>query len=296
MPYFHTVFTLPHSLNPLIRYNRAELYKLLFDSASATLLQFGGNRFGGRAGVTAVLHTWSQQLTEHYHLHCIIPGGAFDTQASKWTSANPNYCFPVKALSKVFRAKYRDGLWKLFDAGKLNFGGSNALHADRKGFRKLIHTILAKKWVVYAKPPFGGPAQVLAYLSRYTHRVAIGDSRILAIDPDAKTVTFKYRDYSDASKKKVSTIRIEDFIHRFRAHILPPRFCKIRHYGILSNATRKANIARIKAIIGTAELPEQAGNSACEPAQIPCCPHCKHDALVLVKSLPRGSASVKKPP
>ncbi|CAA7076128.1 MULTISPECIES: IS91 family transposase [unclassified Lentimonas] len=296
VPYFHTVFTLPHSLNPLIRYNRAELYKLLFDCASATLLQFASNRFGGQAGVTTVLHTWSQQLTDHYHLHCIVLGGAFDADASKWTSANPNFCFPVKALSKVFRAKYRDGLWKLFDAGRLNFGGSNAPRADRGGFRKLIHTILAKKWVVYAKPPFGGPAQVLAYLSRYTHRVAIGDSRILAIDPDAKTVTFKYRDYADASKKKVSTIRIEDFIHRFRTHILPPRFCKIRHYGILSNATRKTNITRIKAIIGTAELPKETDNSACEPAQIPCCPHCKHDTLILVKSLPRRSVFAKKPP
>jgi len=151
--------------------------------------------------------------------------------------------------------------------------------------------------VVYAKPPFGGPAQVLAYLSRYTHRIAISDSRILAIDPDAKTVTFRYRDYADASKKKISTIRIEDFIHRFRAHILPPRFCKIRHYGILSNATRKANIIRIKAIIGTVETPpSQSEISASETAQVPCCPHCKHDTLILVKSIPRKSSRPKKPP
>ncbi|MGB3465489.1 MAG: IS91 family transposase [Cyclobacteriaceae bacterium] len=296
VPYFHTVFTLPHTLNPLIRYNRAELYKLLFDCASATLLQFAKNRFGGQAGLTAVLHTWSQRLTEHYHLHCIIPGGAFDQEASKWTSANPNYCFPVKALSKVFRAKYRDGLWRLFDQGRLNLSGANEAHADRKGFRMLIHTILAKKWVVYAKAPFGGPAQVLAYLSRYTHRVAISDARILAVNLADKTVTFKYRDYADASKKKVSTIKIEDFIHRFRSHILPPRFCKIRHYGILSNATRKLNVTAIKAIIGQTDTPALVEPSTQEVAQVPACPHCKNDTLVLVKSLPRRVFSRRKKP
>lgn len=286
VPYFHTVFTLPHTLNPLVRYNQKALYKLLFDCAGATLLEFGRNRFGGTTGVTAVLHTWSQQLSGHYHLHCIVPGGGWSTQTGRWTSAGPNYCFPVKALSKVFRAKYRDGLWELFNQGKLDLSGSGASCATRADFRKLMAELLSKDWVVYSKRPFGGPEQVLAYLSRYTHRVAIGDARILAIDKAAKTVTFHYRDYADASKKKTATLKIEDFIHRFRLHILPPHFCKIRHYGILSNAKRKANIEAIRTVIGSVDASTLQHQSVSEVAQIPLCPHCKSDSLVLIAKRP----------
>lgn len=299
VPYFHIVFTLPHTLNALIRYNRAVLYKLLFDCASATLLEFAHNRFGGQGGLTAVLHTWSQQLTEHYHLHCIVPGGAFDSDKCEWMSSKSGYCFPVKALSKVFRAKHRDGLRQLFDLGQLNLPDTNA---DVSDFKQILRTALAKEWVVYAKAPFGGPAQVLAYLSRYTHRVAIADTRILAVDAAARTVTFKYRDYADAAKKKQATIGIEDFIHRFRSHILPPRFCKIRHYGILSNATRKANVERIKVAIGPVpesirELPPEETSEAIEKsAGVPCCPNCGQDALVLVGSFARKSGPIQKPP
>ena len=180
VPYFHVVFTLPHVLNPLIRQNQRALYTLLFQVVSQTLLQFGQNRFGVQLGITAVLHTWSQTLLDHYHLHCIVTGGGLSSDNSRWVSAPAHYLFPVRALSEVYRGKFLSALEKLYAEGKLQFEGQLAAWAAPSQFAQLLRQAARQKWVVYAKRPFAGPLQVLTYLSRYTHRVAISPRRLLA--------------------------------------------------------------------------------------------------------------------
>jgi hypothetical protein len=246
VPYFHLVFTLPRRLNPLIRQNRAALYKLLFDSASQTLLQFGQRRFQGQLGITAVLHTWSQNLSDHYHLHCIVTGGALRNDGS-WKSAPAHYLFSVRALSLVFRGKFRAGLEELFTRKALEFHGELQALQDRQPFQKLLRQAMATPWVVYAKKPFAGPMQVLQYLSLYTHRVALSERRLQSLDPAPGTVSFSYKDYADASKRKVMTLKLEEFMRRFFLHILPERFVKIRHYGILGNHRRQSRLEHIRA-------------------------------------------------
>ena len=197
VPYFHVVFTLPHALNPLIAQNRRALYNLLFSSAGATLLEFGRQRLGAQIGVTAVLHTWSQTLGAHCHLHCIVTGGGLSRDGQSWQRASPGYLFPVRALSVMFRAKFRDGLKELHANQKLAFHGRLEPLREEPAFRRLLAEALRQKWVVFAKRPFAGPRQVLSYLSRYTHRVAIGSGRILCLEREQGTVTFTYKDYKD---------------------------------------------------------------------------------------------------
>ena len=245
VPYFHLVFTLPHRLNPLIRQNRAVLYKLLFASASQTLLEFGRQRFGGQLGITAVLHTWSQNLSDHYHLHCIVTGGALREDGS-WKSAPPYYLFSVHALSRVFQGKFREGLEDLFTRKTLEFHGDLQALAQAGPFRKWLRQATASSWVVYAKRPFAGPTQVLKYLSLYTHRVALSQRRLLSLNRAEGTVSFSYKDYADGSKRKIMTLNLEEFIRRFLLHILPERFVKIRHYGMLGNHRRQIRIQQIR--------------------------------------------------
>lgn len=220
IPYFHLVFTLPHEFNPLIRQNQAQLYALLFSAVSATLLEFGRNHLNAQLGITAVLHTWSQTLLDHYHLHCIVTGGGL-TPTGKWKGVKPYWLFPVRALSMVFRGKFRDGLLELYRDKKLKTLGEISSLADPTKFQRLVRNACRPKWVVYAKKPFSGPVQVLAYLSRYTHRVGISDRRILALDTDKKTISFQYKDYADGAIKKVKTLGLIEFIRRFLLHILP---------------------------------------------------------------------------
>lgn len=248
IPYFHLVFTLPHELNLIIQQNQSLLYGLLMNATSATLLEFGRSRFKAQIGVTSVLHTWSQRLTDHYHLHCIVTGGGL-AKDGKWKSVKPYWLFPVRALAVVFRAKYRDGLLKLFKDGKLKFCGQLQSLSCSESFERLVKIACRQKWVVYAKRPFAGPEQVLAYLSRYTHRVGISNRRIQNIDHSLKTVTFEFKDYADDAKKKSATIDLGEFVRRFRLHILPPRFVKIRHYGLLSNRNRSERIDRSRRAI-----------------------------------------------
>jgi hypothetical protein len=245
VPYFHVVFTLPHALNPLIRQNRAALYRLLFASASGTLLAFGRRRFGGQIGITAVLHTWGQNLSEHYHLHCLVTAGALSDDRQRFRCGSARFLFPVQALSVVFQARFRDGLWDLQRAGKLG----QAEPVEPSALAALLLPALARPWTVYAKRPFAGPAQVLAYLGRYTHRVAIGSGRIRALDLAAHTVTFAYKDYADQHRQKLMTLSTPEFLRRFCLHILPPRFVKIRHYGLLGNHQRKAKLAAARAAL-----------------------------------------------
>lgn len=284
IPYFHLVFTLPHDLNPLIQQNRARLYDLLFDTVSATLLEFGRNNLHAQIGVTAVLHTWSQTLLDHYHLHCIVTGGGLRLNAPGWQGTSRYWLFPVKALSKVFRGKFRDGLRQLYASGKLEFHGQLQLLASPGLFENLPRQASAKNWVVYAKRPFAGPDAVLAYLSRYTHRVGITNRRLLALDPVAQTVSFAYKDYADDSRKKVMTLALAEFIRRFRLHILPERFVKIRHYGLLANRHRHARIAQARDALHhrARKIKPTTKTAAAVSATLPVCPNCRQPGLVLL--------------
>lgn len=289
VPYFHVVFTLPHVLNPLIAQNQKAIYKLFFNTVSATLLEFGRNRFNAQIGFTMVLHTWSQTMLDHYHLHCVVPGGGL-TANGEWKSSGSSFLFPVQALSVVFQAKFRDGLRKLYDSGELLFHGQLAELQEPRAFRTLLAKAIERRWVVYCKKPFAGPRAVLEYLSRYTHKVAIGNNRILAVDK--QTVTFWYKDYADNAQKKIMTLKTDEFLRRFCLHILPKDFVKIRHYGLLGNNKRAERIARVKESIETAKMacPSDEGVAFQEPQKNdtpetyrPRCPHCDSFNLSLIE-------------
>jgi len=290
VPYFHVVFTLPHELNALIAQNRRALHDLLFECVSATLLEFGQNKFQTRLGITAVLHTWGQTLVDHHHLHCIVTGGGLSADGSRWRGVRGGYLFPIKALSKVFRAKYRDGLQRLYEEGKLEFHGQLAGLAEVSAFQRLKREALREEWVVYAKRPFAGPQQVLRYLSRYTHRIAIGNGRLLSMDTKARTVSFGYKDYAAGSQRKVMTLGLDEFMRRFCLHILPEGFVKIRHYGLLGNRGRHERIRQARALLpaGTTvvmpatEPSEQTVTDTAGPVAAKSCPHCGSQRLSLV--------------
>src|SRR5512136_356862 len=287
VPYFHVVFTLPHVLNPLIRQNQRALYTLLFQAASQTLLRFGQSRLGAQLGVTAVLHTWSQTLLDHYHLHCIVTGGGPALQGGGWIASHPNYLFNVQALSTVFRARFCAGLQLLYAKGKLRFHGQLAPLAEPAKFQALVRAATRQSWVVYSKRPFAGPQQVLAYLSRYTHRVGISNRRLLALDPEEQTVAFDYKDYADGARHKTLHLPLGEFIRRLRLHLLPPRFVKIRHYGLLANRDRQVRLQQARALLQAQApagqpWPDLKPTPRISPA-LPVCPHCGWAALVLVR-------------
>ena len=302
VPYFHVVFTLPHSLNALIAQNRRVLHTLLFDCVSATLLEFAQNKLGVRPGITTVLHTWGQNQLDHHHLHCIVTGGGLSADGERWKASKANYLFPVRALSLVFRAKYRDGLNALYAEGKLEFHGQLTAQSDPAAFARLVREACRPKWNVYAKRPFGGPKQVLAYLARYTHRIAIGNRRILALDQVARTVTFAYKDYADDSKSKSMTLSLDEFLRRFCLHILPARFVKIRHYGLLANRGREGRVERARELIGEPpSTPPAAAEAPAETASlIPqlTCRHCgsaRLRLLAVIQPLRQSERTVHPP-
>jgi hypothetical protein len=293
VPYFHLVFTLPHDLNPLIRQNRRTLYKLLFDAASQTLLAFGQNRFRAQVGITAVLHTWSQTLLDHYHLHCIVTGGGLADEGGRWVAASPHYLFPVRALSAVFRGKFCAGLQRLYATGKLEFHGQLAPWAARPKFQRLVRQAAWRAWVVYAKRPFAGPQQVLAYLSRYTHRVAISPRRLLHLDAQTQTVTFAWKDCAQDAQHKIMTLALAEFVRRFCLHLLPKGLVKIRHFGFLSNRLRQTRLAQARALLqptapAASTQPDEtiSGTSGSEAAPGQVCPYCGSNRLWLVEIVP----------
>ena len=293
--YFHLVFTLPHVLNPLIQQNQAAIYALLFAAVSQTLLQFGQNRFGVQLGITAVLHTWSQTLLGHYHLHCIVTGGGLTDDGSRWVSAPSHFLFHVAALSTVFRGKFCSGLEKLFADKKLQFHGNLEGLAQAGSFKALLQQAVKSKWVVFAKKPFAGPSQVLAYLSRYTHRVAISPARLLGLDEEKQTVTFAWRDYADDGRRKTMTLETKEFLRRFCLHLLPERFVKIRHYGLLANCHRQERVAQARALLQAAapqtELPKPAETKVV-PQMV--CPHCGGKRMILIEVV-EPTAKASKP-
>ena len=255
VPYFHVVFTLPAELAPLALHNQREIYGALFAAAAATLRTIAAdpNHLGAQIGFIAVLHTWGQTLVHHPHLHCVIPGGGLSPDAASWISCRDDFFLPVRVLSHLFRGKMLAALQQRFAAGRLHFHGAVAELADPARFRTLCRQLRRKRWVVYSKPPFGGPQQVLKYLARYTHRVAIANSRITAADSDS--VSFRYRDYARGRRHRVLKLDTVEFLRRFLQHVLPNRFVRIRHYGFLANRARKEKLPRCRYLI--AQAPSQ---------------------------------------
>ncbi len=250
-PYYHNVFTLPHELNGLILYseeNRRALLGLLFHAAAETLQSFGQNNLGGKIGFTLVLHTWDQQLRPHFHLHAVIAGGALAEKESRWIDAGNKFLFPVRALSRVFRGKYVEGLELLLRENQLDLPPQLT---EANARRRLLRSLRRKAWVVYSKRPFAGPQKLLDYLGRYTHRVAISNHRILSLQDSQ--VEFSYRDRRDGDRKKTKKLPAEEFIHRFLKHVLPSGFMRIRHYGLLASRAKKKNLALCRKLLGCPE-------------------------------------------
>jgi hypothetical protein len=290
IPYFHDVFTLPHEFNPLIQQNQRALYGLLFATVSDTLLTFGRNNLGAVLGLTLVLHTWSQTLQDHYHLHCIVTGGGPALEGGRWVASRSDYLFCVNNLSTVFRARFCEGLQALYAARQLQFHGRLEPLAQEPNFQGLMRAATRNQWVVYSKRPFAGPEQVLAYLSRYTHRVGISNRRLLELDRAAGTVSFDYKDYADQGRHKSMRLPLDEFIRRLRLHFLPPHFVKIRHYGLLANRGRCQRLAQARALLGLTSAEPQTSTpqpgQAPEPTPWPRCPHCGWAALILVRVIP----------
>jgi DNA-directed RNA polymerase subunit RPC12/RpoP len=293
--YFHLVFTLPHVLNRLIQQNQRALYNLLFNAASQTLLEFGRNRFHAQLGITAVLHTWSQTLLDHYHLHCIVTGGGLSEDHSKWVSAPPHFLFAVRALSLVFRGKYCAGLEQLYAEGHRQFHGKLQPLAQPKAFKRLLRQTVRHKWVVYAKRPFAGPQQVLGYLSRYTHRVAISPRRLLALDEQNQTVIFAWKDYADGARRKSMRLELREFLRRFCLHLLPERFVKIRHFGFLSNRQRKLQVAQARVQLSQLSPPAAPPPTLPSPEPANVCPHCGSHRLLLIEIVEPWVAQAPRP-
>jgi hypothetical protein len=248
--YFHVVFTIPSELNPLVLMNQKVLYDLLFRSAAETLAELAQTpkHLGATVGVVGILHTWGQNLMGHPHLHCIVTGGGLSPDGNRWVSSRKGFFLPVKVLSALFRGKFLDLLNNLFKKGGLLFPDRLGLLKNPKNFEAFKRPLYRKKWVVYCKPPFDGPKGVLQYLGRYTHRIAISNNRILTLRDGQ--VSFLWRDYADHNHQKTMTLQTDEFIRRFLLHVLPARFVRIRHFGLLANRNRKDNIALCRKILG----------------------------------------------
>jgi hypothetical protein len=292
IPYFHVVFTLPHALNPLAQSHPRLIYRILFHSAASTLLRFGRDPryLGGDLGVTAVLHTWGQTLTQHVHVHCIVTGGALAPDGARWIPARRRFLFPVRALAKVFRGRFLAGLQRAFDHGDLHLTGGLAPLAEPAAFTAWLGDLRQPSWVVYCKPPFAGPEHVLAYLGRYTHRVAISNHRLVSL-ADGR-VRFRWRDYADGDRSKVMDLGVDEFLRRFLLHIVPTGFVRIRHFGLLANRRRGAALARCRVLLAQSPPPALPRESVRDllfrltGVDIDRCPVCQQGALRRVAVLP----------
>ena len=251
--YFHLVFTLPAEVARIAYWNKKAVYGLLFKASAQTVATIAADpkRMGARVGMTSVLHTWGSALTHHPHIHMITPGGGLSPHGNRWVSCRPGFFLHVRVLSRLFRRLFLEGLLALHRAGNLNFFGDLAELSSPDAFATYLAPLRKTEWVVYAKPPFGGPEAVLAYLSRYTHRVAISNSRL--VSADAKTVAFRWKNYriKSGDRQKVLRLATNEFIRRFLSHVLPDGFHRIRHYGLLASAGRKSNVAKIRCLLGT---------------------------------------------
>jgi hypothetical protein len=274
VPYFHVVFTLPQELNQLCLRNARILYDLLFRASAEAMLEVAANpkRLGAHIGFLSILHTWGQNLLLHPHIHCVVPAGGLSADHKSWV--RPKYAFflPVDVLSSVFRAKFVHGLRRAFRKRTLTLSGSIAQLANPKRFAAFVDSLFRQQWVVYAKPAFGAPIQVLRYLGRYTHRVAISNHRLLAFD--GERVTFRWRDYAHGNKQRKMTLEATEFLRRFTQHILPRGFVRIRQFGILANTRRSALLALARQLLTAAAKPPEARLPDAANSSTWQCPHC----------------------
>ncbi len=298
---YHVVFTLPAAIGDIAYQNKAVIYGILFKAAAETLITIAADpkHLGARIGLTAVLHTWGSALTHHPHVHIIVPGGGISPDGERWIACRPGFFLPVRVLSRLFRRLFLEQLAAAYLAGQLQFFGSRAALADPKTFKQYLAPLRKAEWVVYAKRPFGGPEAVLAYLSRYTHRVAIGNSRLIAFN-DAG-VTFKWKDYraSQQQRAKVMTLAVDEFIRRFLIHVLPSGFHRIRHYGLFANGGRAENIARARQLLDVPEPPRQPDDTGCsgdgepQPSSYPC--PCCGGRMIVIETFERGCTPRHQP-
>ena len=297
--YFHVVFTLPAEIARIAYWNKKAVYGLLFRASAQTVSTIAADpkRLGARVGMTSVLHTWGSALTHHPHVHMIVPGGGLSKGGNRWVACKPGFFLHVRVLSRLFRRLFIEGLLALHHAGELAFFGDQAGLSDADSFAKYLAPLRKKEWVVYAKPPFGGPEAVLAYLSRYTHRVAISNSRLISADAD--TVAFKWKDYRIKSGAKQNTMRLStnEFIRRFLIHVLPDGFHRIRHYGLLASSRRKSNIDKVRALLG-AQPPKQDDPQAAETIPLTLrepCPDCGGQ-MRIIETFRRGQKPQSRAP
>jgi putative transposase/transposase-like zinc-binding protein len=299
--YYHVVFTLPAPIGDIAYQNKAVIYDILFKAAAETLITIAADpkHLGARIGLTAVLHSWGSALTHHPHVHVIVPGGGISLDAQRWISCRPGFFLPVRVLSRLFRRLFLEKLVAAYDAERLQFFGHHAPLAERDPFTAYLAPLRKAEWVVYAKRPFGGPEAVLAYLSRYTHRVAIANSRLLALD-DAG-VTFRWKDYraKGCERTKVMTLAVDEFIRRFLIHVLPGGFHRIRHYGLFANGGRADNIARARQLLNVPTTQRQPtdtdsiGDSGPQTLSHPC--PCCGGRMIIIETFERGCAPQYRP-
>ena len=298
LDYYHVVFTLPAPISAIAYYNKALIYDLLFEAAAETLRTIAADpkHLGAQIGVTLVLHTWGSALTHHPHVHGIVAGGGLALDGKRWVTCKPGFFLSVRVLSRLFRRRFLEELDRAHHLGRLQFFGEYAALIGARDFADWLAPLRACEWVVYAKRPFAGPAAVLAYLSRYTHRVAISNQRLLALDE--RGVTFRWKDYRAKGKTrhKTMTLGADEFIRRFLLHVLPGGFHRIRHYGLLANAGRREHLARARELLHVVpaaaepQPPTDAANG--QPTFV--CPHCGA-AMIIVETFARGQP-IRAPP
>jgi len=293
VPYYHLVFTLPAAIAAIAYQNKTVLYDLLFRACADAMLTIAADpkHLGARIGITAVLHTWGSAMTHHPHVHMIVPGGGIALDGKRWVGCRPGFFLPVRVLSRLFRRLFLKALSVAHKAGRLNFFGEHAHLADARAFATYLAPTRTAEWVVYSKRPFGGPEAVLAYLSRYTHRVAIANSRLIASDDNG--VTFRWKDYrvDGPDRSKVMTLEAGEFIRRFLIHVLPIGLHRIRSYGLFANGSRAENIARARELLGVPAPQSQI--DAAEPGDLPTlsypCPCCA-GRMIIIETFEPGCA------
>jgi hypothetical protein len=301
VPYYHVVFTLPAAIADIAYQNKAVIYRLLFKASSETMLTIASDpkHLGTRIGVLSVLHTWGSALNHHPHAHMIVPGGGIALDGKTWVSCRPGFFLPVRVLSRLFRRLFLEKLAAAHNAAELQFFGNHAPLADAQAFAAFLAPLRNIEWVVYSKRPFGGPKQVLAYLARYTHRVAISNRRLVACDD--KSVTFKWKDYriNGRQRYRLMTLATNEFIRRFLIHVLPGGFHRIRHYGLFANSSRADNIARARELLNvrapqTQSADANAGNADEPPTLSHPCPCCG-GRMIIIETFERGSTPRYRP-
>ena len=294
VPYYHLVFTLPGPIADIAYQNKAVVYDLLFKVSAETMLTIAADpkHLGARIGITSVLHTWGSAMTHHPHVHMIVPGGGISPDGQHWVSCRPGFFLPVRVLSRLFRRLFLDKLAAAHAAGRLKFFGGHAALADPEAFTASLAPLRKAEWVVYAKKPFGGPQAVLAYLSRYTHRVAISNGRLIACDRNG--VTFRWKDYRAEGHDRFKTMTLDtsEFIRRFLIHLLPSGFHRIRHYGLLASGSRAQNTARARELLN-APTPQNQVDDPDEPSTraCPCC----GGRMITIETFERGCSPRHRP-